>query len=722
MLWVLVVGMCAMPCCRDDRCKELSPTFQVDIYMPDGINQSQVDTLKVSVDAAGRTKINTLPVAGKMRDQAFSVEVHVGELGKGGFIAALNVEALDAKARVLARGSRQFPASGDACNFFKMTLGVDAPADMGRDTAVDAGVDLPTVVDMNPDQYWPDAAAPDMGPTCANPRWVHMTANTGSSLHGVCGTSASNIYAVGQFGNIIHYNGSGWIPLDPGFNSTLRGVWCPSASEIWAVGDHGTILGYHSAPWKDWVSLTSHHIHGIWGSSSTILYVVGDKGTVRYLEGWKWTIPNPSVTTTKDLYAVWGISATDVVMVGQAGTILRYSNKKFWSTLDSGVTKDLRGVWASSDGGTMYAVGDCSTLISYAGDGKTWKPMTAPETCRDLKAVWARNPTDVYATGDNGTIWRYDGTAWAKSMTGSSSDTLYGVWGMGSSQTLVVGSSGQVLRTEGIKWNKELNPSGTLVDIWGSSPFDLHVVGHNANNAGLALHHDGFAWTTKGISKPLRGVLGSGPTDVFAVGSSIWRFDGTSWGSSLAPTNSTLTDIWGTGPSDVVAVGYDNSALQFNGTQWNSLATGYNGNHWGSVWAIGNYIYLASIHGVLVHSNGLKWTAHVLPGTSTNASKRIWGNSHSDVYTLAGSGVYHFNGQKWSLVTNIPVWTTACWGSGPSNIFAVTQMGQTLRYDGNQWNLLPRVTGGGLYAVWGLGPTTVYSAGNRKVILRLTCK
>ena len=50
-------------------------------------------------------------------------------------------------------------------------------------------------------------------------------------------------YGVGGLkGTVRHSDGKGWTVQDPGTSATLYGVWGTSASEIYVVGDKGTVL------------------------------------------------------------------------------------------------------------------------------------------------------------------------------------------------------------------------------------------------------------------------------------------------------------------------------------------------------------------------------------------------------------------------------------------------------------------------------------------------
>jgi hypothetical protein len=67
----------------------------------------------------------------------------------------------------------------------------------------------------------------------------------GHDLHGLWGSSATNIWAVG-YGTLLHYDGQAWSKVElPASNLGLQGIWGSSASDIWAVGAAGVVLHYH---------------------------------------------------------------------------------------------------------------------------------------------------------------------------------------------------------------------------------------------------------------------------------------------------------------------------------------------------------------------------------------------------------------------------------------------------------------------------------------------
>ncbi len=85
-------------------------------------------------------------------------------------------------------------------------------------------------------------------------------------------------------GTILHYNGSTWSAMTSGTINTLRGVWGSSATDVFAVGDGGIILHYNGTVWSVMTSNTTYRLHSVWGTSSTNVYAVGGE------TGWEGTI------------------------------------------------------------------------------------------------------------------------------------------------------------------------------------------------------------------------------------------------------------------------------------------------------------------------------------------------------------------------------------------------------------------------------------------------
>jgi DNA-binding beta-propeller fold protein YncE len=261
--------------------------------------------------------------------------------------------------------------------------------------------------------------------------WGRMGTSTYAELWDIWGTSGDDIFAVGEDGAIIHYNGSAWRTMKTNSASQLRGVWGSSSSNVYAVGSNGTILHYNGRTWRlAYGGYKPFSYIDVWGSSASDVFVVGDQGKIVHYDGNAWSSMDSDVSPWQ-LIGVWGSSASDVFVVGLSGKISHYDGNT-WSSMDSGTVNDLFGVWGTS-ATDVYAVGSYSTILHY--DGSTWSPMTVG-VFNHINAVWGTSATDIFAVG-YGPILHYDGSTW--SPMAEDIGVHYGVWGSSASNVYAVG-------------------------------------------------------------------------------------------------------------------------------------------------------------------------------------------------------------------------------------------------------------------------------------------
>jgi hypothetical protein len=238
------------------------------------------------------------------------------------------------------------------------------------------------------------------------------------SLAGVAGSSASDVWAVGEeffskasYGALIeHYNGSAWslVPAPaPTYNGYLSGVTSLSPSNAWAVGG---------------------------------MYNDGPEGPlVEHYNGTAWTITPTASVPGGILTAVTAVSASDIWAIGNApdagaGIVMNYNGTSWTQTsvpAPSGTSWELTGVSATS-ASNVWAVGFTYNLLGTADapqpiaehfNGTSWTltylPIPAGYTYSALANVLAISPTDVWATGystsggtDAALFEQFNGTSW----------------------------------------------------------------------------------------------------------------------------------------------------------------------------------------------------------------------------------------------------------------------------------------------------------------------
>jgi uncharacterized protein YjdB len=267
--------------------------------------------------------------------------------------------------------------------------------------------------------------------------WSEMwRGNSNERAMGIWGTSATDIYAVGDFPEIRHYDGTSWDPMGGTFGGAM---WGTSATDIYFMGWTGTVLHYDGTSWSPMESGTGSTLNSVWGASPHDVYAVGDAGAIIRYDGTSWS--DMASGTFEDLTGVWGMSATDVYAVGGSGTILHYDGTS-WSAVASGTSADFTAIWGTS-ATDIFAVGQWPDII-LRYNGTSWNPMPSASMHRP-EALWGSSATDIYLVGFAGSVLRYDGTSWSEMESGIGND-LNGVWGTSAAHVYVVGGSSLILR------------------------------------------------------------------------------------------------------------------------------------------------------------------------------------------------------------------------------------------------------------------------------------
>jgi hypothetical protein len=269
-----------------------------------------------------------------------------------------------------------------------------------------------------------------------------QSSTTTKDLLGVWGSSATDMYAVGRGGTVLHSTGDGtWHAQTSGTTHDLYAVWGSSASDIYVVGDEGVFHSTGDGAWHAQTTPSTGYLT-IWGSSATDIYIAGfgishstgdgawthvtnasppgaifgmsgrsatdvwaiggnanglgagSGGYERLDANWTWT----AVSSLQNLKGV-AFVGTAAYVVGNGGSI--YDNRNgSWVKETSPTPSDLNGICSADD--MLFAVGGSGAFLVSSGDG-TWQVEATPSAL-PLNAVWASSKHDVYAVGANGVI------------------------------------------------------------------------------------------------------------------------------------------------------------------------------------------------------------------------------------------------------------------------------------------------------------------------------
>ena len=308
-------------------------------------------------------------------------------------------------------------------------------------------------------------------------QWTTMTSGTDADLPDVWGTSASDMFVVGELpvdrnGNvasvILHFDGATWAPQFTEIDLMLRGVWGSAANDVYAVGfdfaGDARMVRFDGTQWSEVPGFGAGAreeiaLFSLWGSSASDIFAVGvtfdgvDRTSlIFHYDGSGWERMEVSGPVAPALTDVWGSSPTDVYAVGrdaggQTGVILHYDGSG-WSPVLQLDDLLLNAVWGTA-ADDVYAAGFrvdrnfnvIGVILHF--DGTDWSEADIPPS-DVINELWASADDDVFAVGAGGAVLHFDGSGWTA--TNPTTTDLFGIWGLSASDVFAVGAAGTILR------------------------------------------------------------------------------------------------------------------------------------------------------------------------------------------------------------------------------------------------------------------------------------
>lgn len=256
-----------------------------------------------------------------------------------------------------------------------------------------------------------------------------------------------------------------------------------------------------------------------------------------------------------------------------------------------------------------------------------------------LNAVHAVSPTEVWISGELGTLFHWDGQQWSQQVSGTEV-SLNGVWQSTAGDVWAVGASGAIRHLEG----------GRFVEA--------------KSGAAAGLSSDLFA-----IDGPP-----AGPPIIAGAQSRILRLTGSGWADATAPGTATFSGLAATVAGAEVATG--TACRAWNGSTFAACQFPVAGQ-WPAVWQEpSGQTWLGGGAGALYRAPSALDGGWVRVDAGTGSTIRaLWGDGAGEVYLAANNGLYALNGGgPFGTQTFMDVH-----GSGPSDVWAVALGGDILR-------------------------------------------
>jgi photosystem II stability/assembly factor-like uncharacterized protein len=511
-------------------------------------------------------------------------------------------------------------------------------------------------------------------------RWSKEVFPSKLPVHSLC-LLGDKVYSVGWLGRICERVDGQWRAIQGGSNVAatenlpLFEIAADSKGHLWAVGDEGRIVQFDGDTWLEHHSGTSANLRSVLPLADGRVLVAGAGGTVLLqTEDGNWSTVESGTGCSIVSMAQLGDEAViavggeyDIESGGFLGRIFLY-NEGQWQAVESELPLPrLRRVRNSGD--CLLICGDDGTAFRWTADGARRLPTRLRY---DLHDLFSSPYGDVLICGDGGTLLREcaadsveDITAlpntkqWRKISDGETKRTLRTIWPIGGDHLIAAGDGGTLLHIEGETISAEEVPGGLRIhDIWGSSPRNVFAACDNAT----ILHFDGETWDIAhrgSVDTALLAIYGFGAHDIFAVGDSGYalRYDGLMWRQIETGVQQELYGLWGQDSQHVLAIGGGGLILRWNGERWKSFSAGTDQDLYGVTGSGLNKLYIAGLAGTIVRFEDNAW-------------HRDFSGVRSDLHSVTGcDGAYYAVGSSGTVLCNLD----GTWHSEPTGIEATLQ-------------------------------------------------
>jgi hypothetical protein len=223
--------------------------------------------------------------------------------------------------------------------------------------------------------------------------WVNISTPdwlAGSQIMALAPRSATNVWAVGTKGTILHWKNYEWTRVASSVETNLYSVAFASSGPGWAVGDKA-ILKWDGSAWTK-VLTPTQLLYAVDAVSADDAWAVGNQGAILHWDGAQWTAAMSTTTTVSTtLVELDMVSSTEGWAVGADlvpnparldlyDPVLLHWNGANWSRVDvpyQGKWLVLMGIdMVSATDGWIVGFGEGFVSKTLRWNGQTWQDFS----------------------------------------------------------------------------------------------------------------------------------------------------------------------------------------------------------------------------------------------------------------------------------------------------------------------------------------------------------
>ncbi|MDX2193607.1 MAG: hypothetical protein NW201_09635 [Gemmatimonadales bacterium] len=415
----------------------------------------------------------------------------------------------------------------------------------------------------NGDAFAVSAQAGHIGRSVGGGAWTTLQAGTvgPEAFNTVTGLSTSNVFALGENGLVVRWNGttadSTYVSGPPVFRASSA----VDASNVFAITSDA-LYRFNGTSWSVATALPSLGTEvGVFARTATEVYITGETGVVLRWNGSALTTLLGAAGTAYG--AVWAAAPDNIYVAGGSLSSNRRWNGSTWLADTAGFS-GLTPAGVTRVGTRWFVVGG-GVARTRSGESGSWSAVTGT----GLSGATGVAPFDTdsaLAVGSDGSIARVRSGSIVTDGAGLSGFQFNAVSAAGGGVFFAVGDGNRVYRRAANgTWSQLTVPSGTpnLRAVFASSA-DLAYVGGASGTFYTCTATACSATTLPGITSVVRGIWGTGNV-VYVVtqGSELLQRVGSgAWTEMISASSGVeYAAVHGSSASHVVVVGDGGSIL-----------------------------------------------------------------------------------------------------------------------------------------------------------------
>lgn len=263
--------------------------------------------------------------------------------------------------------------------------------------------------------------------------WFAQPSRVASPINHVFGFGPFDVYAVGDGGVILHWDGQTWTAKQSNTSQQLRRVWGATSSSVWVVGAGGTFLNSvdGGTTWQQKNGLNNSIVPGtltageyeaIWGAGLNDFWALEDGEFPGKSSAGFWHTTDGGNTWTQSailagLYShMWGVTGSNIAAGGFgsiASILARYNGVGWTSVAEASGSFDGFGVFpVPGPSAHTYTVGVrggnplTGTVANWATDYSSHVYDVAPSAA-SWRYVHGSDPANIYIAGNGASASPY---------------------------------------------------------------------------------------------------------------------------------------------------------------------------------------------------------------------------------------------------------------------------------------------------------------------------